>query len=113
MERKEPSINVMDAATEEILRGKPVVIKNGDIYVYLFTCGACNREIVIKTNGGRYGNIGEFSCPVCGREYYATIDDNPNACLYVALKGEQPASLFDDEGRKRSVKLQPFWRKYN
>lgn len=92
---------------DKIISGKPTVIINGDIYKYLFTCQSCLNEIVIKTNGGRYGNLGPFNCPVCNEKYYATIDDNPNLCLYVAKLGEQPASLFDDEGRKRSIKIPP------
>ena len=64
------------------------------------------NEILIKTNDGRYGNLGPFYCPVCSAHYYATIDDNnPEPSLYVASYGEQPASLLDCEGRKRSEEI--------
>ena len=44
----------------------------------------------------------------CHKEYYATIDDHQDPSLYIAEAGEQPALLFDSDGRKRSLEI-----KYN
>ncbi|MCQ2755133.1 MAG: hypothetical protein MJ231_08860 [bacterium] len=74
-------------------------------YHYNFTCMECNVSIELITGEGRYGNLGPFKCPRCKAGYYATIDDHPDPSLYVAKEGEQPASLLDCEGRKRSVKI--------
>lgn len=77
-------------------------------YHYNFTCMNCNREYELVTGDGRYGNLGPFECPNCHEKYYATIDDHQDPSLYVAELGMQPGSLFDDEGRKRSLEI-----KYN
>ncbi len=91
---------------KEKLKGIPSVTINGEYYGYLYSCKECQNEILIKTNDGRYGNLGPFYCPVCSAHYYATIDDNnPEPSLYVASYGEQPASLLDCVGRKRSEEI--------
>lgn len=74
-------------------------------YHYFFVCPKCRTELELITGPGRYGNLGPFECPVCNAEYYATIDDHQNPCLYVANRGEQPGSLLDCDGRKRCIKL--------
>ena len=74
-------------------------------YHYPFKCMKCNGEYELITGDGRYGNLGPFECPDCTEKYYATIDDHPNPSLYVARYGEQPASMLDSEGRKRSVEI--------
>ena len=43
-----------------------------------FTCPACYNKILLGTDGGRYGNIGDFSCIHCGEIYHATDDDAPS-----------------------------------
>lgn len=76
-------------------------------YHYYFSCSSCSHEYKVLTSDGRYGNLGQFQCPNCGAEYFASIDDygtNPN--LYVAKLGEQPASYLDSEGKKRSTVIQ-------
>ena len=91
---------------KESVKDRPSVTINQEFYGYLYTCKECNNEILIKTNEGRYGNLGPFNCPVCNAHYYATIDDGgPTPFLYVAKYGEQPASLLDIEGQKRSEKI--------
>lgn len=77
-------------------------------YHYLFTCKSCDKKYELITGGGRYGNLGEFSCPNCKEEYYATIDDFSDPCLYVYVvnNGEQPDPLLDREARKRKARLE-------
>ncbi len=87
------------------MKYKVYINTNDTGYHYSFTCSKCHRELEIITSAGRYGNLGPFDCPKCKTEYYATIDDHQNPCLYIARRGEQPASLFDSKGRERSVKL--------
>lgn len=70
-----------------------------ETYHYEFICPRCNAEILLATGAGRYGNLGEFSCPFCGAEYYATIDDHPRPKLYVNIKGHQPAGYLDGNAR--------------
>lgn len=77
-------------------------------YHYNFKCMNCGSEYELVTGPGRYGNLGPFECPKCGEKYYATIDDHQNPSLYVAKYGEHPSSMFDVEGRKRSLEI-----KYN
>lgn len=89
-------------------REKIFIFANGKGYHYAFTCLNCSREYELVTGDGRYGNLGPFTCPNCQEKYYATIDDHQDPSLYVAMLGEQPGSLFDDEGRKRSIEI-----KYN
>lgn len=74
-------------------------------YHYKFTCGKCGKKYELIVGEGRYGNIGPFKCTKCKQEYYATIDDHQDPDLYVAIAGQQPDSLLDCEGRKRSVRL--------
>ena len=60
---------------------------------YHFICPACNSSLQLGTDGGRYGNIGDFACQTCGAEYYATDDDNnPNTPLHISKSGSK---LFD------------------
>lgn len=80
----------------------------GKGYHYMFECMSCCQKYELITGDGRYGNLGPFECPNCGEKYYATIDDHQNPSLYVAKEGEQPASMLDSEGRKRSIEI-----KYN
>lgn len=87
---------------------KLLIWTNGKGYHYNFTCESCKREYELITGDGRYGNLGSFECPNCHKEYYATIDDHQDPSLYIAEAGEQPTSLFDSEGRKRSIEI-----KYN
>ncbi len=47
-------------------------------FYYDFTCPACHNKILLGTDGGRYGNIGDFSCIHCGETYHATDDDAPS-----------------------------------
>ncbi len=47
-------------------------------FYYDFTCPACHNKILIGTDGGRYGNIGDFYCIHCGEKYHATDDDAPS-----------------------------------
>lgn len=72
---------------------------------YVFKCMSCNQEYELITGNGRYGNLGPFNCPNCSEKYYATIDDHQKPSLYVAKYGEHPTSMFDAEGRKRSVEI--------
>lgn len=72
---------------------------------YVFKCMRCNKEYELITGNGRYGNLGPFDCPNCSERYYATIDDHQKPSLYVAKYGEHPTSMFDSEGRKRSVEI--------
>ena len=48
------------------------------VFYYDFTCPACYNKILLGTDGGRYGNIGDFSCIHCGETYHATDDDAPS-----------------------------------
>lgn len=89
-------------------RQKLLVWSNGKGYHYNFDCVNCKKEYELITGDGRYGNLGPFECPNCHKEYYATIDDHQDPSLYIAEAGEQPASLLDSEGRKRSLEI-----KYN
>lgn len=51
---------------------------------YRFTCPKCKVELRLGTDGGRYGNVGEFACQNCGSVYHATDDDcNPDSPLYI------------------------------
>ncbi|MBH1942139.1 hypothetical protein I5677_14650 [Mobilitalea sibirica] len=60
---------------------------------YHFTCPKCKVDLRLGTDGGRYGNIGEFTCQSCGSKYYATDDDcNPNSPLHIF---ENNQKLFD------------------
>ena len=61
---------------------------------YIFKCLECNKEYELITENGRYGNLGPFECSKCGKKYYATIDDHIN-----------PSSMFDNEGKKRSIEI--------
>ncbi len=72
---------------------------------YVFKCMSCDKEYELITGNGRYGNLGPFECPNCFEKYYATIDDHQKPSLYVAKYGEHPTSMFDSEGRKRSVEI--------
>jgi len=72
---------------------------------YIFECMKCGEKYELVTGNGRYGNLGSFECPGCSEKYYATIDDHSEPSLYVALYGEQPASLLDSEGKKRSIEI--------
>lgn len=74
-------------------------LPNHEAYNYEFTCPRCNAEILLATGAGRYGNLGHFDCPVCGAEYYATIDDHARPKLYVNTNGQQPASYLDGNAR--------------
>lgn len=57
---------------------------------YNFTCPYCTMNLVIGTDGGRYGNIGDFRCQHCGRIFHATDDDNnPNSSLHVYENGQK------------------------
>ena len=87
-------------------RQKLLVWSNGKGYHYNFDCANCKREYELITGAGRYGNLGLFECPACHKEYYATIDDHQDPSLYIAEVGEQPASLLDSEGRKRSLEIE-------
>ena len=78
-------------------------VKEGNHYI--FACMKCSKEYELITGNGRYGNLGEFECPKCGEKYYATIDDHINPSLYVAMHGEQPSSMLDKEGKKRSIEI--------
>ena len=75
---------------------------------YIFYCMKCGKKYELITGDGRYGNLGPFECPSCSEKYYATIDDHQEPSLYVAIYGEQPSSLLDSEGKKRSIEI-----KYN
>lgn len=77
-------------------------------YHYIFKCMRCCNEYELITGSGRYGNLGPFECPDCNEKYYTTIDDHQKPSLYVARYGEHPTSMFDSEGRKRSIEI-----KYN
>ena len=70
-------------------------LPNHETYNYEFTCPRCNSEILLATGVGRYGNLGHFDCPVCGAEYYATIDDHARPKLYINPNGQQPAGYLD------------------
>ena len=72
---------------------------------YIFKCMKCDNEYELITGNGRYGNLGPFECPSCAEKYYATIDDHQKPSLYVAKFGEHPTSMFDAEGRKRSIEI--------
>ena len=74
-------------------------------YHYIFKCMKCCNEYELITSDGRYGNLGKFECPNCSEKYYATIDDHPEPSLYVSKYGEHPSSMFDSEGRKRSIEI--------
>ena len=87
---------------------KILICTNEKGYHYIFECMKCCNNYELITGDGRYGNLGPFVCPACGEKYYATIDDHQNPSLYVAKHGEHPTSMFDSEGRKRSVEI-----KYN
>ena len=63
------------------------------------------QKYELITGDGRYGNLGPFECPSCSEKYYATIDDHQEPSLYVAIYGEQPSSLLDSEGKKRSIEI--------
>lgn len=89
-------------------RQKLFIWTNNKGYHYDFNCMNCNGEYELITGDGRYGNLGPFKCPSCNKEYYVTIDDHQNPSLYISEIGEQPASLLDSEGRKRSLEI-----KYN
>ncbi len=62
---------------------------------YIFKCMDCCQNYDLIIGDGRYGNLGTFVCPGCGKKYYATIDDHENPSLYVAQYGEQPNSMLD------------------
>ena len=42
-----------------------------------------------------YGKLDFFKCPFCGREYFASIDDNPREHVYIYDPNDMPSSLFD------------------
>lgn len=62
---------------------------------YQFACVSCEKKIELRTGVGRYGQLGGFECPFCGREYFATIDDNPREHVYIYDVDNMPSSLFD------------------
>ena len=62
---------------------------------YQFDCVACEKNIELRTGIGRYGQLGNFKCPFCGKKYFATIDDNPREHVYIYDTNDTPSSLFD------------------
>ena len=50
----------------------------GSVFYYDFICPACQQEILLGTDGSRYGNVGGFSCINCGEKFHATDDDAPS-----------------------------------
>ncbi len=50
-------------------------IKGNESCRYEFSCIQCGYKVVLLTGEGRYGNLGAFECPHCGKQYYATRDD--------------------------------------
>jgi len=67
-----------------------------DALKYNFKCKKCGKQINLRTGGGRYGNLGAFECPMCGREYYATIDDNPRMHVFIWNRDDMPSGLLDN-----------------
>lgn len=63
---------------------------------YQFVCIACKKKIDLRTGIGRYGLLGDFKCPFCGKKYFATIDDNPREHVYIYDPDNAPGSLFDN-----------------
>jgi len=52
--------------------------------LYHFKCPYCTTTLLIGTDGGRYGNVGDFTCQTCLRQFHATDDDcNPKSPLHV------------------------------
>lgn len=83
-----------------------IFINAGDKgYHFKFICNNSGKCFEVITGKRRYGNLGAFTCPNCETDYYATIDDHQNPHLYVAINGEQPSSIFDEVGRKRSIEI--------
>lgn len=60
---------------------------------YEFDCIQCSYKVTLLTGEGRYGNLGKFDCPHCGKQYYATRDDyKPGIAKgYVYEYGAHPA----------------------
>jgi hypothetical protein len=86
---------------------KPMAIPQGQIQPVPIVINqmAQQNAIYIDTTKIKTKPFG-LNCPVCNAHYYATIDDGgPTPFLYVAKYGEQPASLLDSEGQKRSEKI--------
>lgn len=65
-------------------------IKKDAYNKYNFVCPYCKTKLVIGTDGGRYGNIGDFRCQHCGELFHATDDDNnPYSPLHVYGEGKK------------------------
>lgn len=89
VEVKKPVKKETDTIWLAVLEGSDTAFK------YEFVCTECEKKINLRTGSGRYGNLGGFRCPFCGKKYFAQIDDNPQMQVYIFAINDMPESYLD------------------